>query len=195
MLARASVKRESGGARALTWTAPATVSAAQHATMLQVNQMPLKMFFGKAFHLCPPVWIPANTWSALPHRAAGSLLIYIGGVACRKRLSRYFVLIPRTARGHAEPFQSCLYYPVTFTVMAGYMVTVFSKPSCVQCSMTLRALDRQGISYQVLDVAQDSAAHARITSWGYRQVPVVLAGDEHWSGFRPDRIAAISQPA
>ena len=52
-----------------------------------------------------------------------------------------------------------------------------------------------GICYQVLDVTQDAEAHARITALGYRQVPVVLSGEEHWSGFRPDRIAAIAQPA
>jgi glutaredoxin-like protein NrdH len=27
---------------------------------------------------------------------------------------------------------------------------------------------------------------------GYLQAPVVVAGTEHWSGFRPDRIRAIS---
>jgi glutaredoxin-like protein NrdH len=27
---------------------------------------------------------------------------------------------------------------------------------------------------------------------GYLQAPVVIAGDEHWAGFRPDRIKALS---
>jgi glutaredoxin-like protein NrdH len=26
---------------------------------------------------------------------------------------------------------------------------------------------------------------------GYLQAPVVVAGNEHWSGFRPDRIKAL----
>ena len=27
---------------------------------------------------------------------------------------------------------------------------------------------------------------------GYLQAPVVVAGGEHWSGFRPDRIKALA---
>jgi glutaredoxin-like protein NrdH len=27
---------------------------------------------------------------------------------------------------------------------------------------------------------------------GYLQAPVVVAGNEHWSGFRPDRIKGLS---
>lgn len=75
------------------------------------------------------------------------------------------------------------------------MIKIFSKPNCVQCSMTLRALDRQGLSYEVIDVSQDAEAAQLIQSWGYRQVPVVQCADEHWSGFRPDRLASLSATA
>jgi glutaredoxin-like protein NrdH len=27
---------------------------------------------------------------------------------------------------------------------------------------------------------------------GYLQAPVVVAGDTHWSGFRPDQISAVA---
>lgn len=57
--------------------------------------------------------------------------------------------------------------------------------------MTMRTLDRQGTEYEVIDVSQDTAAATLIQSWGYRQVPVVQFGDEHWSGFRPERLAAL----
>lgn len=30
---------------------------------------------------------------------------------------------------------------------------------------------------------------------GYLQAPVVVAGSEHWSGFRPDRIKALAGAA
>ena len=32
----------------------------------------------------------------------------------------------------------------------------------------------------------------RVTELGYRQVPVVEAGGDHWSGFRPDMIARLA---
>ncbi|MGN1057327.1 MAG: glutaredoxin-like protein NrdH [Comamonas sp.] len=75
------------------------------------------------------------------------------------------------------------------------MIKIYSKPNCVQCSMTMRTLDRQGVSYEVVDVSQDNVAAEQLQAWGYRQVPVVQVGEEHWSGFRPERLASISATA
>jgi glutaredoxin-like protein NrdH len=69
-------------------------------------------------------------------------------------------------------------------------ITVYSKPSCVQCVATYRALDQKGADYKIVDLSQDSAALEHVTALGYRQIPVVEAGDEHWAGFRPDKISA-----
>lgn len=71
-------------------------------------------------------------------------------------------------------------------------VTVYSKPACVQCTATTRALDRQGISYEVVDISRDAAALTLVQDLGYRQVPVVVAGETHWSGFRPDMIGSLA---
>ena len=71
-------------------------------------------------------------------------------------------------------------------------ITVYSKPACVQCDATKRALDRQGVAYQVVDLTQDQAAYDHVTALGYRQAPVVIAGEDHWAGFRPDKISALS---
>lgn len=71
-------------------------------------------------------------------------------------------------------------------------ITVYSKPACVQCTATTRALDRQGISYEVVDVSVDAAAYALVQGLGYRQVPVVIAGETHWAGFRPDMISTLA---
>lgn len=72
-------------------------------------------------------------------------------------------------------------------------VTVYSKPACVQCTATYRALERQGVEYQVVDLSEDLAAFEKVQSLGYRQVPVVVAGDDHWAGFRPDKINSLIQ--
>lgn len=37
-------------------------------------------------------------------------------------------------------------------------ITVYTKPGCVQCNATFRALDKAGLSYQVVDVSSDAAA-------------------------------------
>ena len=71
-------------------------------------------------------------------------------------------------------------------------VTVYTKPSCVQCTATYRALDNKGIQYEVLDVSADEAALEHVKSLGYMQAPVVVTDDDHWSGFRPDKIDALA---
>lgn len=71
-------------------------------------------------------------------------------------------------------------------------VTVYTKPSCVQCNMTYRALDKNGIEYNTVDITEDAAALELIKGMGYMQAPVVVAGEDHWSGFQPDKINALA---
>lgn len=70
-------------------------------------------------------------------------------------------------------------------------VTVYSKPACVQCNATTRALERKGIDYTLVDISEDTDAYDYVTGLGYRQVPVVVAGESHWAGFRPDLIGGL----
>ena len=55
-------------------------------------------------------------------------------------------------------------------------ITVYSKPRCPQCDATYRALDKQGVSYEKIDVTQDAESLAFIKGLGYQQAPVVVAG-------------------
>ena len=71
-------------------------------------------------------------------------------------------------------------------------ITVYSKPACVQCTATTRALDARGLSYDVIDLTEDAQAMERVTALGYRQAPVVIAGEAHWAGFRPDMIGRLA---
>lgn len=75
-------------------------------------------------------------------------------------------------------------------------ITVYTKPACVQCNAVFRALDKAGIDYDIIDLSADSEARDYVMSLGYLQAPVVYAGpDNHFSGFRPDRIKALSAVA
>ena len=71
-------------------------------------------------------------------------------------------------------------------------VTVYTKPACVQCNATYRALDSKGIEYRSVDLSKDPNALDVVKAMGYMQAPVVVTDNDHWSGFRPDKIAAIS---
>jgi len=74
-------------------------------------------------------------------------------------------------------------------------VTVYTKPACVQCNATFRALDKHGISYNKVDISVDDNARDYIMSLGYLQAPVVIAGIQQWSGFRPNRLRELADLA
>ncbi len=71
-------------------------------------------------------------------------------------------------------------------------VTVYSKPACTACTATYRSLDKYGIDYDVVDISEDHDAREYVLGLGHLQAPVVIAGDQVWSGFRPDNIAALA---
>lgn len=74
-------------------------------------------------------------------------------------------------------------------------ITVYTKPSCVQCRATYRALESKGLEYSVLDLTQDEQAMEMVKALGHLQAPVVITDDDHWSGFRPDKIADLAARA
>ncbi|MDO5723603.1 MAG: glutaredoxin-like protein NrdH [Flaviflexus sp.] len=71
-------------------------------------------------------------------------------------------------------------------------ITVYTKPACVQCNATTRALTKQGLEYAEVDLMQDEEALAAVKALGYQQAPVVMADGDHWAGFRPDKIKALA---
>jgi glutaredoxin-like protein NrdH len=74
-------------------------------------------------------------------------------------------------------------------------ITVYTKPACVQCTATYKALDKQGITYDTVDISLNTEARDFVMALGYLQAPVVVTENEHWSGFRPDRIKALAGAA
>ena len=71
-------------------------------------------------------------------------------------------------------------------------ITIYSKPNCVQCTATYRAMDKAGLSYETVDISLDAQALEQVKSLGYAQAPVVVAGEDHGSGFRPDKIKTLA---
>lgn len=71
------------------------------------------------------------------------------------------------------------------------MITVYSKPNCVQCTATKNYLDKKGLEYSVIDITQDPAALDTLIEQGFQAAPVVNAGDDWWSGFQPEKIDGL----
>ncbi|BAE75179.1 Glutaredoxin-like protein NrdH [Sodalis glossinidius str. 'morsitans'] len=74
-------------------------------------------------------------------------------------------------------------------------ITIYTKPDCVHCHATCRALDHKGIDYRLVNLLDDEQALHHVRALGYQQVPVVQTPQEYWSGFRPDKISLLSASA
>jgi len=73
------------------------------------------------------------------------------------------------------------------------MVTVYTKPQCIQCDMTKRLMDKIGVEYTTVDIVENPAELDRLIEMGYRAAPVVVTDDgESFAGFQPDRITALA---
>lgn len=72
------------------------------------------------------------------------------------------------------------------------MTTVYTKPQCVQCDMTKRMLDKNGIEYETVDITKDPEALEMILNMGFSSAPVVISGDKSWSGFKPELIEELA---
>lgn len=71
------------------------------------------------------------------------------------------------------------------------MITLYSKPACPGCRMTKRFFEKNGIQFVERDVTVEPDALAHVRALGYSQMPVVETATESWSGYDPDRLAAI----
>ena len=74
-------------------------------------------------------------------------------------------------------------------------ITVYTKPACVQCNATYKALDNAGLDYEIIDITEVPEARDYVMALGYLQAPVVVVDGDHWSGYRPDRIKALASTA
>lgn len=76
-------------------------------------------------------------------------------------------------------------------------LTLYTQPACSQCNMTKKWLDdpeRGNLKgqYQIIDLSESPADLAKVKALGYMSAPVVIVGDKHWYGFRPDLLAEVT---
>ena len=69
------------------------------------------------------------------------------------------------------------------------MVTVYSKPKCVQCEMTKEFLKANNVKFEEVNVFEDEEALELIKLHGFQRLPVVTRNnsfDFAFSGFQID---------
>lgn len=72
------------------------------------------------------------------------------------------------------------------------LVTVYSKPNCMQCNFTKQFLEDNGVPFIVKDIEESEEALAEVKALGFASLPVVvIEGEEPFNGFRPDRLESL----
>ncbi|MGK9325959.1 glutaredoxin-like protein NrdH [Aerococcus urinaeequi] len=72
------------------------------------------------------------------------------------------------------------------------MVTVYTKPNCMQCNFTKKYLTEKKIEFQTIDITESEEALAKVKGMGFQAVPVIVAeNEEAFYGFQPDRLAKL----
>ncbi|WP_446029046.1 glutaredoxin-like protein NrdH [Lelliottia amnigena] len=74
-------------------------------------------------------------------------------------------------------------------------ITIYTCNDCVQCHATKRAMESRGVEFEMVNVDLVPEAADALREQGFRQLPVVIAGETSWSGFRPDMINRLQTQA
>ena len=76
-----------------------------------------------------------------------------------------------------------------------HAVTVYTKPDCVQCDATKRALNKHDIPFIEINLSDNMEVLDRLKAAGWMRAPIVETADgQMWSGFRPDKIRDLASP-
>ena len=76
------------------------------------------------------------------------------------------------------------------------MLTVYSKPNCIQCEMTKMWLNQNKIQFETVDVSEHPEKLEEIKLNGLQQLPVVTLDkyfENAWSGFNVDRLEELKE--
>jgi glutaredoxin-like protein NrdH len=70
-------------------------------------------------------------------------------------------------------------------------IIVYSNPNCVQCEQTKKYLTNHNVTFEAKMIQDSPEVLDLIREKNYSSAPVVVAGDDSWSGFRPERLAHV----
>ena len=77
------------------------------------------------------------------------------------------------------------------------MLTVYSKPKCMQCEMTKMWLTQNKIPFETVDTESNPEALELLSHYGFTSLPVVVIDDEFndpkktWTGFQVDKLEEL----
>ena len=69
------------------------------------------------------------------------------------------------------------------------MITIYSKPNCMQCEFSKKYLKDKGVEFKEINVFKDAEALAMLRDQGFSQMPVVDVNGEFHTGFQPNLLS------
>lgn len=70
-------------------------------------------------------------------------------------------------------------------------VTVYSSDTCPYCVLAKNYLNENNIEFEEKNVGTDPVAKQELQERGYRNIPLIVIGDEEVLGFDQERIAGL----
>ena len=61
-------------------------------------------------------------------------------------------------------------------------IIIYTRNDCVQCHATKRAMESRGVAFEMVNIDQQPEAADTLRAQGFRQLPVVVAGETVHSG-------------
>ena len=71
------------------------------------------------------------------------------------------------------------------------LITVWTKPNCIQCVMTKKEMDKRGIRYEEMNLERHPDAVEAFMEAGLLAAPIVITDIKRWSGFRLNKIESL----
>lgn len=65
-------------------------------------------------------------------------------------------------------------------------------PSCVQCEMTKKLMDRHGIIYDLVDLRDRPELVEEFKAKNLMTAPIVVTDTRSWAGFKPEKIISLA---
>ena len=72
-------------------------------------------------------------------------------------------------------------------------IKVYTQENCQPCRLTKQALGRAALEFTEISLSDVPEMISEFQAEGLLQAPVVDTGEERWSGFRPDKIRALTK--
>lgn len=70
-------------------------------------------------------------------------------------------------------------------------VTVYTRPGCAQCRSTKTILKNLGVPFEEVTVPDEGELIDNLKAAGYKELPVVVAPNETWSGFQFEKLKEL----